>query len=190
MIATNIDSMPTNEWAQVENATRNCPRKSQPKAPDNFLHAAALFYHRLGLPITLCKGKDPFKKGWPTHEWTEREIDKEYKLFGAANVGVILGPRSKLVDFDCDGPDSEQTMLDLFDGNIPPTATWRSRKGLHRAFPWHPALAQLGKNKIKFGNDGAEVELLIGPNWQTILPPSWVDGVQRKWEGTSPKCRR
>ena len=46
---------------------------------------------------------------------------------------------------------------------------------------WHPALEQLGKNKLVVGSDGAKLEILIGPHIQTLLPPSWADGVQREW---------
>ncbi len=45
----------------------------------------------------------------------------------------------------------------------------------------HPALEQLGKNKVTGETDGAQLEILIGPHIQTLLPPSWADGVQREW---------
>ena len=41
-------------------------------------------------------------------------IDAAFKLGPAANVGVVLGPRSGLVDFECDGVEAERTLLDLF----------------------------------------------------------------------------
>ena len=129
----------------------------------------------------MCRGKAPWQPDWPQLTWTPRTIDSAYRLQAAANVGVILGRRSGLVDFDCDGPDAEQTLFDLFEGDIPETPTWRSRRGLHRLFKWHPALEQLGKSKVVLGGEEAKLEILIGPGVQTLLPPSWADGVQREW---------
>ena len=138
-------------------------KRARNSEPLNYLHAAARTYHDLGLPITLCQGKSPWQSDWPALEWTPRTIDAAYKLRPATNVGLVLGPRSGLVDFDCDGPEAEQTLLDLFGGEIPETPTWRSRRGLHRLFQWHPALEQLGKNKLVLGDGSTKVELLIGP---------------------------
>ena len=160
-------------------STTKRARKSKPK---NYLHAAARTYHDLGLPITLCRGKAPWQHEWPTLSWTPRKIDATYRLQAAANVGLILGPRTGLVDFECDGAEAERTLLELFEGDIPETPTWRSRRGLHRLFRWHPALRHLGTSKFTIGSDGAKVDILIGPGAQTLLPPSWADGVQREWE--------
>jgi hypothetical protein len=157
------------------------PRNSRKSSPLNYLHAAARTYHDLGLPITICRGKAPWQDGWPVLNWAPHTIDAAYKLNPAANVGLVLGPRSGLVDFECDGPEAEQTLLDLFNGEIPETPTWRARRGLHRLFQLHHSLLQLGKNKLTIGGDGAKVEILIGPGAQTLLPPSWADGVQREW---------
>ena len=42
-------------------------------------------------------------------------------------------------------------------------------------------LAQLGSSKLVVGGEGSKLDLLIGPVLETILPPSWVDGVKRRW---------
>jgi hypothetical protein len=162
-------------------STAKRAQKSRKSAPLNYLHAAARTYHDLGLPITICRGKAPWQDNWPALSWAPHTIDAAYKLNPAANVGVVLGPRSGLVDFECDGPQAELTLLDLFNGDIPKTPTWRSRRGLHRLFLWHPALSQLGTSKHMIGGEGAKVDILIGPGAQTLLPPSWADGVQREW---------
>lgn len=153
----------------------------RPEPQPNYLLTAALFYHGIGLPITLCQGKAPWHQGWPDIVWTPERIESAYRIRGGSNVGALIGRRSGLVDFDCDGPEAEQTLKELFGGDIPETATWRSRRGNHRLFKWHPALDQLGKSKLVLGNAEAKLEILIGPNVQTLLPPSWSDGVQREW---------
>ena len=79
-------------------STTKRPRKSRTSAPLNYLHAAARTYHDMGLPITICRGKAPWQDEWPTLNWTQRTIDAAYKLHAAANVGLVLGPRSGLVD--------------------------------------------------------------------------------------------
>jgi hypothetical protein len=154
-------------------------KAKRPPKPANYLHAAARTYHDMGLPITLCKGKAPFQADWPTLVWTPRTIDAVYQLNAAANVGLVLGPRSGLVDFECDSREAEESLLELFEGDIPDTPTWRSRRGLHRLFRWHSALEQLGKSKLTI--DGTKLEVLLGPGAQTLLPPSWADGIQREW---------
>lgn len=131
--------------------------------PLNELHAAARLYDAFGLPITVCRGKAPRQTDWPNHEWTARTIDDTFRLYPASNVGLILGPRSGLVDFECDSPEAEQTLLELFEGDIPETPTWQSTRGLHRLFKFHPALEQLGTNKLRVGGDGSQLDLLIGP---------------------------
>lgn len=178
-ISGDVNLDPSATRARPSTAKRT--RTSRQSAPINYLHAAARTYHDLGLPITICRGKAPWQDEWPTLEWTPRTIDAAFKFRPAANVGVILGPRSGLVDFECDGPEAEQTLLDLFDGNLPETPTWRSRRGQHRLFRWHPALRQLGTSKYTLGGEGAKVDILIGPGAQTLLPPSYADGVQREW---------
>ncbi len=187
---TNLDrsalcSVSSTATARKKTSGRHPRRQSRKsKQPINYLHAAALAYLALGLPITLCMGKAPWHTGWQTLEWTPESIDKAYQQRPAANVGVVLGQRSGLVDFDCDGPDAERTLLELFDGEIPTTPSWQSQRGLHRLFKWHPALERLGKNKLVIGEDDGKVEILIGPNVQTLLPPSYV-GMKREWvEGT------
>jgi hypothetical protein len=151
--------------------------------PANELHAAARQYHKLGLPITLCSpgNKQPITTDWPNYKWSLPAIYRAYRDQPTLNVGLVLGPESGLVDFDCDGEAAEETFAKLFDGEVIDTPTWRSRRGFHRLFKWHPALAQLNKSKLKLGGDGAELEVLIGPAVQTLLPPSWSDQFRREW---------
>ncbi len=146
----------------------------------NELHEAALEYHRDRLPITLCAGKRPLGKDWPHKRWTVKEIDQHYRARPALNPGTRLGPGSQLIDFDADSPEAEQAMLDLFDGNIPMTPTFRSKRGKHWLMAWHPDLERIGKTTIQLG----ALEIRIGANGkgcQTLMPPSVTDGTRREW---------
>jgi hypothetical protein len=114
---------------------------------------AAHCFLDLGLPITLCRGakKSPICKGWPLKTWTHDEIDAEFQARGDLNVGVVLGPRSGLIDIEIDGPGQEQALLDQFNGDVPITPMWRSARGPHRLFQWHDDLGRVGRSSITIG---------------------------------------
>ena len=152
---------------------------------------SALAYHASGLAITICREKVPVGKAWQHREWTEAEIEAEYRRNPTHNVGAILGPRSNLIDMECDEPGAEDDYKRLFEGceiAIPPMFT--SRRGKHRLFAWDDrldAVAKLpgcdspGKGAVvHFG--ALEVRLgAIGKGAQSLLPPSETGGVTRSW---------
>jgi hypothetical protein len=149
----------------------------------NYLHQAARTSCELGLPITLCRPAsiEPFGTEQPNPTWTNRSIDSLFAIHATANVGLVLGPKSGLVRIVCDGEAADEAFYELFDGDVSDTLTWRSKRGLHRLFKWHPALAQFGKNKVVFGDDGVKLEVLSESATQTLLPPSWSGGVRLEW---------
>ncbi len=81
---------------------------------------------RRKLPIALCRGKKPIGgKGWGKRQWTVREVDKAFAKDPALNVGIIWGPRSKLVDLEADSPKAESDFAELFAGEeIPVTPVY------------------------------------------------------------------
>lgn len=149
----------------------------------NYLHHAARTYCERGLPITLCRpgSNEPFGTEQPHHTWTMRSIDSLFAIHATANVGLLLGPSTGLVCIVCDGEAAEEKFNELFAGDVIHTPTWRSKRRLHRLFKWHPALEQLGKNMIVFGDDGAKLDVLIESATPTLLPPSWSGGVRLEW---------
>ena len=85
---------------------------------------------------------------------------------------MVLGRRSGIIDIECDSPEAEQQLAELF-GGILPTPTFRSTRGLHRLFRWSDDLpeSEIGKAKFMLG----AVELRIGGGdkaAQTVFPPS------------------
>lgn len=150
---------------------------------------AALKYHRDGLPITLCHAgkKKPYAKGWPEKRYTISEIKNEFRTHQDLNVGTVLGPRSKIIDVEYDGIGGERAVLEMFDGDVPVTPSWLSKRGVHRAFQWHPDLDRIGKSVIKLG----PLEIRLGANckgMQSLLPPSTSDGFKRTWSVPIWEC--
>jgi Bifunctional DNA primase/polymerase, N-terminal len=135
-------------------------------------------YLVLGLPITLCYNKAPYYWGWQHRRFVPSEIERLFAANPNLNVGVILGPASNLIDIECDSDKAEENIQSLFDGNIPITATYQSKRGLHRLFQWDSRLSELGKAAFTSGG----IDFRLGFNAaQSLLPPSITDGFQRQW---------
>lgn len=168
-------------------SVRRVAMSSLRPSPMNELHEAALDYHRRKLPITLCRGKAPFPKGWPAKRWTIREIEQHFRADGNLNVGTRLGPDAGIVDVEYDSVGGERALLDLFDGDVPVCPTWMSPRSPHRLFRWHPDLAAIGKASVDIG----PLEIRLGANGkgaQSLLPPSVTDGFKRKWQVSLDEC--
>ena len=97
------------------------------------------------------------------------------------NVGLRLGPGSKIIDLETDSADGELDYAALFDGTDPPVSpTFESKRGRHRLFRWHPKLGQAGKAVLKWKG----VEVRCGANGlgaHSLIPPSETDGFIRRW---------
>ena len=103
------------------------------------------------------------------------------------NVGLVLGPRSGLIDIEYDGPNGDAALLDLLDGDVPVTAMWRSARGPHRLFQWHEELGRIRKSSVTIG----PLEIRLGGNGraaQSLLPPSITDGWGRRWVVSLEEC--
>jgi hypothetical protein len=141
------------------------------------------------LPITLCKPgtKAPIGNGWPQRTWTHDDIDTTFQTHKGLNVGLILGPRSGLIDVEVDGPDGDAELQELFHGDVPVTPMWRSARGPHRLFQWHHDLARVAKSSVSMGS--LEVRLgADGKGAQSLLPPSITDGWGRRWNVPLDEC--
>jgi hypothetical protein len=163
----------------------------------DLLHSA-LDYRRRGLPITLCDDKSPLGKGWTAtspgkawqrHTWTPKEICRAFDQRGELNVGSLWGPRSGMVDFECDGDGAERSFSELFDGiDQPVTPMFQSSRGKHRLFAWNDELELIGKATAHFG----ELELKVGAagrGSQSLLPPSKTSDFCRKWLVSLDDCK-
>jgi len=140
----------------------------------------ALLLHKSGLPLSIVPAneKGPTDANWPKRRYTEEEIRRRYGNCPSLNVGLVLGPLSG-IDIECDSPEAEAELQEIFGGDIPPTPTWQARRGLHRWFQWDEAFAGLGA-VIKYKH----IEIRLGASGkgaQSLLPPSVTDDFVRKW---------
>lgn len=154
---------------------------------DSPIVAAAVAYARLGWRVIPVRGKVPAGgPGWPDR--ATRDPGEAVCLFEDVDhdgVGVVLGPTSDLIDFDCDSDAAEETLQRLFDGQIPPTPTYQSTKGLHRLFRWSDEMPPSELKKAKFVVDGLEIRIGGGANAaQTVFPPSGG----RSWVVSPEEC--
>ena len=141
----------------------------------------------------VCKspGKVPIEpwKEFQDRRATVAELERLWRDYPNANVGLALGPVSNLVRVDIEGSDLEPVLQQLSQGDLPPTLEFRSgrKDGTGRGILYRiPAgimvkttYEGLGpKKEIRFQARGA----------QTVLPPSrHADGGRYEWlAGRSP----
>ena len=142
---------------------------------------AALQYAALGWHVLpLKEGKKPRLNEWQKHSTVDEDtIAGWWTRWPDSNVGVQLGPRSGIVDIECDSPKAEKEILALFDGEVPPCPMFKSSRGTHRLFKYQDAL---GNNA--FFHCG-EIEVRTGggdKGAQSVFPPSIHEtGVQYQW---------
>src|SRR5262249_55066660 len=86
-----------------------------------------------------------------------------------ANVGVQLGEASNLIDVECDTPEAERTLSELFNDDFPVAPTFQSSRGKHRLFAWSDGLPLKAVAKWQ----GVEFRIGNGDRGaQTVFPPS------------------
>jgi hypothetical protein len=99
-----------------------------------------------------------------------------------ANVGVQLGPRSGIIDVECDGTEEEEALVELLGTDLAASVPqFRAKRGLHRLFAWSPGLPHPGKSvfwwrgvEFRTGNDDGGA--------QSVFPPSvHAEGLTYSW---------
>lgn len=145
-------------------------------SPSNPIAAAAFAYAQRGWAVIPVIGKVPQGgKGWPdkaTKDPGEAEcLFDEYS--DCDGVGVVLGARSGIIDIECDNEAAEVMLGELFSGDLPPTPTFQSTRGLHRIFAWTEELPESERHKSKFMVGNLEIRSGGGDKAaQTVFPPS------------------
>lgn len=121
-------------------------------------------------------GKHPCLTSWQTHASNDPKQIREWFDTGypaerwAPNVGLVLGPRSGVIDFEWDSPAGRKFVRKICGGTIPRTPYWQSGIGAHLLFQWDRRLSTLPANvdlpgcdlKVGSGDKGS----------QSVLPPS------------------
>ncbi len=145
--------------------------------------------------------KRPIGLAWQLNSFGQAECDRRLNNNPNMVVGLLLGPSSSnptqkngsdLYDFECDDPGSQETYDKLFadpvTGEIPRTATFNGKRGLHYLYRRDPRLAGC-LAAFHVGPEAATVECRLGEraSAQSICPPSTIGGYTRNWlPGLSP----
>jgi len=128
-------------------------------------------------------GKHPQGEQWQLRTTSdENDVLSWFDSGRPVNIGLLLGPRSGVVDVELDGPEAKQAWDDLGLGEIW-TPTYTAGRGPHRLFKWDESLPAVAVRKVM----GIEVRIGNGGNAaQSVMPPSthhtgkvyeWVPGM-------------
>ena len=133
----------------------------------------ALRYTSYGWLVIPVTGKRPTCGAWQTKATCSPfEAARLFSTNPHDGCGVQLGQYSNLIDFDCDSEEAESTLMNLFEGTIPNTPSFRSTRGRHVLFRWTDKLKS-PHGAIKIVVDGLEIRLGNGDKGcQTVFPPS------------------
>lgn len=149
-------------------------------------------YQKMGWPVIPCDGKKPLLPDWPkrTPPPTDAEIEEWLEKWPDMNIGLVLGPASRIVGIDVDGSLGLERLLEICGGEPPETYMYKtgSEGGLRLLFRLPEGTQKAVKYVEKLAGDHSELALM-GEGQQTILPPSrHSSGKLYTWvEGRSPK---
>lgn len=128
-------------------------------------------------------GKHPVGSNWQASATSDEEIIQSwYDDDPNANIGILLGQSSGVIDIELDDNEAKEAWASLGLGEIW-TPTYTAGRGPHRLFKWQDGLPLVAVKKVmgievRLGNDGKAS--------QSVLPPSkhhsgaryaWVDGL-------------
>jgi hypothetical protein len=136
--------------------------------------ARALDYAARGWHVLQVhpRSKNPVAEAWQQLATTDPAVVEGWWPAGARwNVGVQLGPRSGIIDVECDSPEAEQALAGLLTDDYPVVPTFRGKRGDHRLFVWAADLPCPDKAVFKFR--GVEFRTGNGGKGaQSVFPPS------------------
>ena len=149
------------------------------------IEEAALAFASRGFRIVpnRPKTKKPIVSDWPSQASTDPEVIRGWFRANprGLNIGIALGPTSKIIDIEADSEEAEKTYFELFGEDAPVVPTWKSSRGKHRLFRWTGDLPEPDKNLFKIG----DLEFRTGngsEGAQSIVPPSrHQSGVSYEW---------
>jgi len=128
-------------------------------------------------------GKHPVETAWEVGATDDEDTILEwFEGSKPTNVGLLLGPKSGVIDVEIDGPEAQEVWNNLGLGEVE-TPTYTAGRGPHRLFRWQDGLPPVQVKKVM----GLEVRLGNGGKAsQSVMPPSthhtgksyqWVPGL-------------
>lgn len=128
-------------------------------------------------------GKHPVGDAWETRTTNDEEqILSWFESGEPVNIGVLLGPRSGIIDIELDSPEAKAAWESLGLGEIW-TPTYSAGRGPHRLFKWDENLPAVTVKKpmgieMRIGNGGTAVQSVIpSSTHHTGVPYQWVPGL-------------
>lgn len=142
---------------------------------------AALEYAERGwrvMPIRR-KTKIPYLKSWQNVATTDRATVQDWwRKWPSANVGIVFGKESGIIDIEADDEEGEKTLSQLFSESGIVTPTFTSARGKHRIFRYEDDLP--AKASIKLNH--ADAKLGVSGGSYSVFPPSiHENGVLYTW---------
>jgi hypothetical protein len=136
---------------------------------DAALDSAARGWHVL--QVKPCT-KKPVEEAWQMAATIDPAvIERWWPPSAKWNLGVQLGPRSGIIDVECDSAKAEQELALLLGDDAPVVPTFRGKRGKHRLFLHTPNLPRPDKAVFKFrgiefrtGNGGKGAQSLFPPS--------------------------
>lgn len=139
--------------------------------------AEALRLRKRGFAVVPCRGKRAIVSGWAEKRLSSDEL-RDMLSDPDLNIAIALN-QSDLIDVECDTTEAETTLQELFGGEMPPTPTWKSKRGKHRLFKRPSGIPKKAKIEI----DGIEFRLGNEKGALSVVPPSvHPDGPRYEWE--------
>lgn len=146
-------------------------------------------YSSLGwrlIPIARAT-KRPLVDKWPERATFDAEtIADWWERWPEANVAIVLGQASGLIDIEIDDDEDQADFDRLFEGvdqNEMITPSFRSARGTHRLFRWTAEIPQAAMSGA--GKWGAKLAIRAGSRCYSVFPPS-VHESGRKYEWLIP----
>ena len=148
-----------------------------PKPPPTVIDSALALYDQ-DYWIVPTNGKGPIWKAWHKERRSRDELETALRQNPNLGIALVLN-QSSLIDIECDTPEAEENLQNLFGGDIPPTPTFQSARGKHRLFRRPADIPQ----KAVIELDSIEFKIGNGKGACSVIPPSKHDktGKRRSW---------
>jgi hypothetical protein len=140
----------------------------------NDLHEAAFAFAARGWRVLQChpRAKKPIVESWQNIATTDPAVISQWwTLRPEANIGVLLGPQSGLIDVEVDSPEAERELGLLLGEDAPVVPCFSGKRGKHRLFARTDDLPEPPKAVFKY----REIEFRTGnggKGCQSVFPPS------------------
>ncbi|MGQ0633420.1 MAG: bifunctional DNA primase/polymerase [Planctomycetaceae bacterium] len=135
------------------------------------LESGPMFQGNVYIPLPPGE-KGPRGKGWQEKTISWQEVERRRTNNPRIGIGLLLGPKSGVIDVEGDGPEAEASRRALFGGQPPETCRWRSSRGEHHLYRWDDRFADLGAY-FKQPDEYPGLEFRIGAEAaQSVIPPT------------------